>query len=98
VLVELEGTMNYALAHNGITPLKTVQVFNHGTTPVGPLLLEIDLASVLYGAAADPLVAWVREIDSGEGVASTCTRCRGHSNPRRPRGLTRRRWRRSRHK
>jgi hypothetical protein len=68
VTVELDSAMNYALAHNGITPLKAVQIFNNSEAPVGPLLMEIDLDSVFDEAAADPLAFDVPEINPGEGL------------------------------
>ncbi len=59
----LERAMNYALAHNGISPLKELILRNDSDQPVRGLRLEVELTAPVAGRIAAPLLLDLPEID-----------------------------------
>ena len=59
----LESAMNYALAHNGISPLKALILRNDSDQPVRGLRLEVELTAPVAGRVAAPLLLDLPEID-----------------------------------
>jgi hypothetical protein len=51
----LSRAMNYALAHNGISPLKELILRNDSDTPLDGLQLAVDLTAPVAGRIAEPL-------------------------------------------
>jgi hypothetical protein len=59
----LDSAMNYALAHNGISPLKELILRNDSDQPVRGLRLEVELTAPVAGRVAAPLLLDLPEID-----------------------------------
>ncbi|MGI8757287.1 MAG: DUF4011 domain-containing protein [Acidimicrobiales bacterium] len=68
VSVALDAAMNYALAHNGISPLKAIVITNGSAQPLRDLNIEIKLAGVDPGRVAEPLRARLPDIEPGESL------------------------------
>src|SRR3954452_18110 len=53
--IELDAAMNYALAHNGISPLRSVTIENRSPATIDELQLELTLSAPVDGRLAAPL-------------------------------------------
>jgi hypothetical protein len=58
----LDSAMNYALAHNGISPLKELVLRNDSDEPVRGLRLEVELTGPVAGRIAEPLLLELPEV------------------------------------
>ncbi|HEX4344258.1 MAG TPA: DUF4011 domain-containing protein, partial [Solirubrobacteraceae bacterium] len=66
VTVVLDSAMNYALAHNGISPLKAIVVENGSAEILSDLSIEIKLSGAAPGRIAEPLRSRLPDVDAGE--------------------------------
>src|SRR3954453_10693213 len=66
VVAELDAAMNFALAHNGISPLKRVTIANHGLEDLADLQFELAFAPTTTGKTAEPLQSTLPPVESGE--------------------------------
>jgi len=66
--VVLDAAMNYALAHNGISPLKAIQIENGTDEPLRDLKIEIKLTGPTPGRIAEPLRSRLPDVEEGESV------------------------------
>jgi len=66
VAVVLDAAMNYALAHNGISPLKAIIIENGSTEPLSELMIEITLTGPVPGRIAEPLRSRLPEVPAGQ--------------------------------
>src|SRR3954470_19288956 len=55
--IEFDAAMNYALAHNAISPLRHVRIDNATSSALDALHLEITLSAPVEGRVAAPLRA-----------------------------------------
>ncbi|HET6546987.1 MAG TPA: hypothetical protein VFG79_00935, partial [Solirubrobacter sp.] len=67
--VEFDAAMNYALAHNGISPLRRVQVSNSSLETLSNLQLEITLSAPVEGRIAAPLRATLPPVAARDTLA-----------------------------
>lgn len=68
VTVVLDAAMNYALAHNGISPLKSIQIENGSAEPLRDLNIEIKLTGPTPGRIAEPLRSRLPDVEEGERI------------------------------
>lgn len=64
--VVLDGAMNYALAHNGISPLRGLILENGTSEPLTGMNLEIELTGPVAGRIAEPFRSSLPEVGAGE--------------------------------
>jgi hypothetical protein len=62
--LHLDRAMNYALAHNGVSPLKVVSVDNRSGESLDALQLEIELDAPVGGTAAAPMRVSLPELEA----------------------------------
>src|SRR4051794_5657836 len=59
----LDSAMNYALAHNGISPLQELVIENRGDQPLRGMSFELELTGPVSGRIADPLRSSLPEVE-----------------------------------
>jgi hypothetical protein len=62
----LDGAMNYALAHNRVSPFKELIIRNNSDRPLDGLNLEVELNGPVAGRIAQPLRSAVPEVGAHE--------------------------------
>ena len=65
VTVVLDAAMNYALAHNGISPLKAMVVENETADDLDDLSIDITLTGPVPGRIATPLRSRLPQVRAG---------------------------------
>ena len=73
--VVLDSAMNYALAHNGISPLKRLVIENATGQPLTGMNIEIELTGPVAGRIAEPFRSSLPEVAGGESLV--CRRPKG---------------------
>src|SRR4051812_15935929 len=67
--IEFDAAMNYALAHNAISPLRSVRIDNASAAPLDGLQLEIALSAPVSGRVAAPLLAALPPVAPGDALS-----------------------------
>lgn len=68
MVLVLDGAMNYALAHNGISPLRELQIENESERPVTGMHLEVEITGPVDGRIAQPFQMSLPPVAPGERV------------------------------
>lgn len=68
VTVVLDAAMNYALAHNGISPLKAIVVENETADDLDDLSIDITLTGPVPGRIATPLRSRLPQVPAGHAL------------------------------
>src|SRR6478735_5723817 len=66
--IELDAAMNYALAHNGISPLRSVTITNASPDAADSLQLELSFGASDFGKIAAPLRSALPPVPGGEAL------------------------------
>lgn len=66
VTIEMDAALNYALAHNGISPLRRLEVENFSEVDRSDLMLELFVTAPVDGKVADPFRFQLPAISAGD--------------------------------
>ncbi len=81
VSVDHDEALNYALVHNGISPLQAVTIVNRGPGVVSDLGLEITIRGPVAGKIAEPFRAQLPAVEPGTTLSLDRGRARWKLDP-----------------